>query len=298
MDQEQDNPADTPTTHQVLSQDGTPIGYRRLGVGPGLVILHGAARTSQHYLRLAAALAEGYTIILPDRRGCRQSGPAGEDYSIRKEVQDLSAVLQETGARQVFGHGLGGFIALESALALPIDRLVLYEPLVPAPGTFSFTWLPRLENALSRSSVAEALAIFWGGLRLNRWSRLPFWALNRVAKLLLKDARGQEIAGLLPGAARETRELELLVPFRQRYRAIQAEVMLLSGSKSPTYLRNAAAALHRIIPHAIYGRLRGFDHHAPVAQAPEIIGGLLKSFFSKPIHPTGWPEFSASPVYA
>ncbi len=34
----------------VTSVDGTTIGYRQIGSGPGLVIIHGGARASQHYL--------------------------------------------------------------------------------------------------------------------------------------------------------------------------------------------------------------------------------------------------------
>ncbi len=71
-------------TDSVVSVDGTMIGYRMIGSGPGLVIVHGGMRASQHYLPLAEALAGTYTVYIPDRRGRGMSGPAGDDYSMTK----------------------------------------------------------------------------------------------------------------------------------------------------------------------------------------------------------------------
>jgi pimeloyl-ACP methyl ester carboxylesterase len=66
----------------VTSKDGTTIGFRQLGHGPGVVILHGGALASQHYMKLGAALAEGFTVYIPDRRGRGLTGPYGPQYSI------------------------------------------------------------------------------------------------------------------------------------------------------------------------------------------------------------------------
>src|SRR5690348_4242592 len=56
-------------TSSVTSKDGTTIGYRQLGHGPGVVLLHGAMESAQSHLQLAEALADTYTVYLPDRRG-------------------------------------------------------------------------------------------------------------------------------------------------------------------------------------------------------------------------------------
>src|SRR5262245_38769637 len=89
---------------RVTSADGTIIGYRQLGQGPGLIILHGGLRASHHYMRLAQALADTYTVYLPDRRGRGLTHTAVEAYSITEECEDLCALLQTTSARMVFGH--------------------------------------------------------------------------------------------------------------------------------------------------------------------------------------------------
>ncbi|MDP9320918.1 MAG: alpha/beta hydrolase [Chloroflexota bacterium] len=94
-------------TGAVVSKDGTTIGYRRLGEGPGLIVLHGAMESSGSHLQLAEALAESFTVYLPDRRGRGMSGPYPARYSVSTDIEDMDALLAETGARYVFGRELG-----------------------------------------------------------------------------------------------------------------------------------------------------------------------------------------------
>jgi pimeloyl-ACP methyl ester carboxylesterase len=59
----------------VTSQDGTSIGYLRLGQGPAVVLLHGSMESASSHTRLALALADAFTVYLPDRRGRGMTGP-------------------------------------------------------------------------------------------------------------------------------------------------------------------------------------------------------------------------------
>ena len=63
------------TTDSVSTQDGTTIGYRQLGRGPGLVLLHGSMSSGYNHLQLANALSDAFTVYIPDRRGRGLSGP-------------------------------------------------------------------------------------------------------------------------------------------------------------------------------------------------------------------------------
>ena len=88
------------TTGSVTSQDGTTIGYRQFGHGPGVVLLHGAASSAHNHMQLAEALSRAFTVYVPDRRGRGLSGPYREPYSLQVEVEDLEALLAgEPGAR-------------------------------------------------------------------------------------------------------------------------------------------------------------------------------------------------------
>src|SRR5450631_2882100 len=81
------------TIDSVTSQDGTTIGYRQLGHGPGLLLVHGGMMTSQNFLKLATALSNEFTVYVYDRRGRGLSGSYGENYSMKKECEDLDALL-------------------------------------------------------------------------------------------------------------------------------------------------------------------------------------------------------------
>src|SRR5690348_12258601 len=106
------------TPGSVTARDGVTIGYRQLGSGPGLIVLHGAMESSQSHMGLAEALADAFTVYLPDRRGRGMSGPYAKDYRKEQDVADVEALLSATGARYVFGVSSGADIWLEAALSL------------------------------------------------------------------------------------------------------------------------------------------------------------------------------------
>src|SRR3954454_7892446 len=95
------------TTGSAASKDGTTIGYRQLGRGPGVVVVYGAMVSARSFMRLAAALADVFTVYLPDRRGRGLSGPCGPDSGMQQEVEDLGVLLAKTGAQNVFSISAG-----------------------------------------------------------------------------------------------------------------------------------------------------------------------------------------------
>src|SRR5437588_9690521 len=117
------------TTGSVTSQHGTAIGYRQYGHGPGIVLEQGGMGSAHNFHQLAVALADTFTVYVPDRRGRGLSGPFGKDYSIKKDVEDLDALFTKTGAHSLFGLSVGGLIALQAALTLPaIHKVAIFEP--------------------------------------------------------------------------------------------------------------------------------------------------------------------------
>ena len=147
------------TTGSVSSADGTTIGYLRVGQGPAAVILHGSNESARSHTQLALALADAFTVYLPDRRGRGRSGPHRADHSLRTEVEDLQAVLAGAGADRVFSVSIGGLIALEAARVGPaIRQLALYEPaLLTAADKGRYSgWVPRFDEEIGRGQVAGA----------------------------------------------------------------------------------------------------------------------------------------------
>ena len=113
---------------RVISEDGTTIAYDVAGAGPGIVVVPGALRCGHHYRGLAGRLADSFTVYAVDRRGRPGSGPQRSDHGIQAECEDLFAVLEQTGARLVFGHSSGAIVALQTALRhAPIVRLAVLD---------------------------------------------------------------------------------------------------------------------------------------------------------------------------
>jgi pimeloyl-ACP methyl ester carboxylesterase len=146
------------TTGSVTSRDGTRIGYLRLGQGPAAVLLHGSKESARSHLQLALALADAFTLYLPDRRGRGMSGPHGAGHGARAEVDDLAAVVAESGAQMVFAVSISAMIALEAARTRPaIRKVAAYEPALLMDRTAYTGWLSRFDQEMAEGRVDAAL---------------------------------------------------------------------------------------------------------------------------------------------
>ena len=70
-----------------------------------------------------------------------------------------------------------------------------------------------------------------------------------------------------------------------RLHSINAEVLLLGGSKSPEYLKSALSGLEKVIPKVHRIEYRGLDHSAPwnaeKGGKPEVVAGSMRLFFKE-----------------
>jgi pimeloyl-ACP methyl ester carboxylesterase len=280
-------------TNSVASKDGTTISYRELGIGPGVVLVHGAMESAQSHMQLAEALALDFTVYLPDRRGRGMSGPYGDGFGIRTNVEDLDAVLTRTGAHRVFGVSSGAVICLEAALTLPaIHKAAIFEPPLVIDGSVSTDFLTRYDREIAEGNVAGALVTGMIGSQMGPpvLNLMPRWLLERLTKMMM--------AGEDKKAGRDDVTMRMLAPTLhydfelvaetdgklEGYGAIGAEVLLLSGSKSPAYLRGAVDALEKVFPRARRVEFPGLGHgasgNADRAGKPERVAEELRAFFA------------------
>ena len=88
--------------------------------GPPLVLLHGGSARWQYFDQIIPELAERWHVFAPDLRGHGQSGWASGRYALRDYAEDISAfLLKVTGPASLFGHSLGGMVALMTAGQCP-----------------------------------------------------------------------------------------------------------------------------------------------------------------------------------
>jgi pimeloyl-ACP methyl ester carboxylesterase len=284
----------------VTSRDGTTIGYRQLGHGPGVVVVHGANESSRSHLQLAEALADSFTIYLPDRRGRGLSGPFGDHYSMQKEVEDLEALLSKTGAQYVFGASAGGLICLQAALTLPtIRKATLYEPALLPKGSKRTVWLPRYDREMAEGKVAAALVTSMKGLRLGPpiFVAMPRRLLAALTNMAMQDEDKKAKPGditmrmLAPTLHYDGELLGEMAGKLEQFRTVQADVLLLGGTKGLPYLKGSRDALEQVLPHVQRIELHGLDHGGSSDPSntnrgsgvqPQRVAQAVRRFFAEP----------------
>ncbi|GAA4591819.1 alpha/beta hydrolase [Planotetraspora phitsanulokensis] len=286
-----------PTTNFVTSADGTRIAYHSVGHGPGIVLLHGSMETARSHMAMAEALADAFTVHLPDRRGRGQSGPYGDDYSVRKEVEDLDAVLNETGAHYVFGVSASGVAVLQAARVLPaIHKVAVYEPALLLEDVPQLTgWIDRFDREMAAGKVEAALVTSMLGLRLGPpiMNFMPRGLLTWLTRLLMKSENKNAQPGdatmrtLAPTLHYEGVLLAEMADDADRFADVKAEVLLLGGSKGLPFLKPALSRLEKILPNVERVEFPGLDHGASAdvskqnqAGKPELVAAELRRFFT------------------
>lgn len=115
---------------------GAEIFARVGGSGPPLVLLHGYPQTHAMWHRIAPALAERFTVVLPDLRGYGLSSCPVNDadnfaYSKRAMAQDIVQLMKELGYQSFAfaGHDRGARVGYRLALDEPerVERLALLD---------------------------------------------------------------------------------------------------------------------------------------------------------------------------
>lgn len=270
---ERDTPNETEES-TVVSGDGTTIALSRSGSGPAIVIVDGAfgSRSFGPNEKLPPLLADRFTVVAYDRRGRGESGDS-DSYSVDREVEDLAAVIDAAGGRAcVYGISSGAALALEAARrGLPIEKLVLFEaPFVvdssraPIPVDLS----QRLRELVAAGKRGAAVRLFMtAGVGLNpamaAMMRItPGWKpMSGAAHTLPYDTEILDSAAT--GAGRPLPPL--------RWRSLPTPTLVLDGSKSPDWMRNAMAELAEVLPAGEHRTLEKQWHFVkPAAVAPVI----------------------------
>jgi pimeloyl-ACP methyl ester carboxylesterase len=271
------------------SADGTAIGYRTVGSGPGVVVVGGALRTAEDYLSLAATLAESCTVHVVDRRGRGASGPQGPRYSLRTEVDDLRAVLTETGARWAFGHSYGGLVVLETARTTSaLERIVVYEPGVPC-APVPTAWMAPYRERLDAGDAYGAFAHFvrGSGGAPAVVAKLPHWYLRTALRVGLRGRAWRRIRPLLWANLAEHEQIAAQQGRLDEYRAVAIPTLVLCGGKSPAASRTEFTLLQQILPQAGLESLPGLNHFGPEGKTAARVGRPTLAFLrAQPTQPT------------
>jgi pimeloyl-ACP methyl ester carboxylesterase len=142
---------------EVIRARGLEIAYRRVGEGPPLVLVHGAADDSRVWQPQLTALADEFTVVAWDEPGAGRSSDVPADFDLADYASCLAAVIEALGLgpAQVAGHSWGSTVVQELYRRYPelVATLILIGAYAGWKGS-----LPPDEVAARVKDVQEMLA--------------------------------------------------------------------------------------------------------------------------------------------
>jgi pimeloyl-ACP methyl ester carboxylesterase len=262
---------------RVVSADGTEIAFEQSGSGPAVVLVASALADRSDTTKLAALLADHFTVINYDRRGRGASGDA-DAYAVEREIEDIAALIEHVGgSASLFGSSSGAVLALRAAAAgVGVDRLALYEPpFVVADGddgpprdlAQQVTALlaqgrdsDAVKYFMTRVQGMPGIAVFFMKLMPRMWANL-----TRLARTLPYDIA-------VMGDTQQGRPLNA-----EEWKGASVPTRVLTGGKSPAAFQRAARAITEILPQADHRTLPGLNHGA-VVMTPKKIAPRIVEF--------------------
>lgn len=250
----------------VISKDGTKIGYSKFGEGPAVVICHGSYTIQQDWYAFALELSATNTVYVYDRRG-RGESPDIVEYSYDGEIDDLAAMVTLAGPKtSLLGHSYGGGLVLAYLIRDGFTgKSVMYEPMNSIFQQLSAGYLNELKELVANGDLdtatylaqTEVVGLPEEGVAIFRQN--PFWPI---------------FSERTPIVLREFESLDNLKPTAQDAEKIKAQTWLLLGDQSWELIRLAAAGAVSIIKGLTLLPVIG-QHHMAHTQNPKLLKDLL-----------------------
>ena len=100
---------------EVIRANGLEIAYERVGKGPALLFVHGAAEDGRAWRPQLAALADEFTAVAWDEPGAGHSSDLPAGFGLADYANCLAALIDvlRLGPAHVAGISWGGTVALE-----------------------------------------------------------------------------------------------------------------------------------------------------------------------------------------
>jgi pimeloyl-ACP methyl ester carboxylesterase len=253
---------------QILSKDGTPIGFRRSGTGLPLIFVHGTTADHRSWAKVSPSLEQHFTVYAMDRRGRGASGD-GPDYDFVREVEDVVALVEATSEPAfLFGHSFGGLLSLEAALLTDnVRRLILYEPVLLPGKTIPPGALERIQALVETNDLETAMEVFLREIaqmtepELEVYRQSPLWK----PRIPLVRTINRETA------------IERSYRFKaERFASLHTPTVLLLGGDSPELTRQAIQNLDAALPDSKIAVLPGEGHVAHHSNPELLVREVLK----------------------
>jgi pimeloyl-ACP methyl ester carboxylesterase len=257
------------------SFDGTIIGYRRIGSGPPVIMVHGSGGGLHSWQPVAERLADRFELWSPARRGYAPSQSGRSPKRFADEVGDIRVLINRIGRPvHLVGMSYGATVALHAAAAgLALRSLVLWEPPLYAAGEELTPVLSRFEELTMQGDRLQA-------------DRLLAEKVARVPPALLDfmdggDPADNEPATDAPGWCRDLESMAADAVDVERWSAVTVPTLLMRGADTWQPMPETLGRLASVLPDVTLTTFPGQMHFAP-STVPEAVAAEIARFLSHP----------------
>jgi pimeloyl-ACP methyl ester carboxylesterase len=142
---------------EVIQANGLEIAYERVGQGPPLIFVHGAAEDGRVWRPQLSALADEFTVVAWDEPGAGRSADVPADFGLADYASCLAAVIEALGLGPAHVAGLSWGSTVVQELYRHHPGLVATLILIGAYAGWKGS-LPADEVAARLESVRQMLA--------------------------------------------------------------------------------------------------------------------------------------------
>lgn len=247
----------------VTTHDGGQLALYSYGTqdAPGrrrIVVIGGAFLTALIYRPFSEALSEelgdGWAVDVYDRRGRGDSSPQPDGYSMATEIADVRTIMDATGARNIFGHSLGGSVALNAVQEFAgtshePEKLAVYDAAVNIDGSIATSWLDDFERSVNAGNVPHALAKLKRGMQPGTaLAKIPEPILAGLMALVSRTTVNRVFRELMPSGVGELKAVFAEADHARDFSGLPPNTRFMVGAKSPRYYKVTAQLLHQAVP--------------------------------------------------
>lgn len=259
--------------------NGVRLFYEVSGTGEvPLVLVHGSWGSHHNWDLVVPGLAGSFRVLTYDRRGHSESERPTEQGSVREDVADLAALIEQLGLAPawVAGNSYGASITLRLAVERPdlLRGAIAHEPPLFSLLANDPSVAPMLEEVgKGVGAVVERIAsgdhagaaeqfVETVALGPGTWAQLP----PDLQQTFIKNA---------PTFLDETRDPEQLVFDLARIKAVPRPSLLTTGDQSPPTFAPVVAKLADVLPNAEVVTFPGAGHIPHVTHADAYIEAIM-----------------------
>lgn len=194
-----------------IATSGTEIFVRSAGTGEPVLLIHGFPQTGDCWHKIAPALAETFSVVVPDLRGYGASGKPtlSSDHAVhskREMARDLVEVMAKLGHERfaVVGHDRGARVGFRLCMDHPeramsfcsldvIPTLDMWEKLDLAGALGGFHWSYLAQPApFPETMIGSDPDFFYRSLML-KWAAPDFTFEKNAMTAYLKAMRDPKV---------------------------------------------------------------------------------------------------------